>query len=116
MAEIMLTRAGISVPVLVGVGELGLTPWDLPGRYFRVNAGWRGDLARDGLAPGARGCFVSVALDYSGDWSAVLRFIRYPGRFWFDEDLWRLLPAVELLAYRFARGRSMRLVQGSRVA
>jgi hypothetical protein len=103
MAESILTCAGYCPPVLVGVLGSGLTPLDLPGRYFRVNVGWRGELARDGLSPGARGCFVSVALDCFGEWSAVLRFIRHPGRFWLDEDLWRLLPAVELLPRRFGQ-------------
>ena len=81
------------VPVLVGLGELGLSPLDLPGRAFRVRRAWR-----QGLRPclyGRLGVFVSVTYYASGDWETCLRFSRHRG-FYQMEDLFQVLACVEL--------------------
>lgn len=90
------------VPVLVGLGELGLTPLDLPGRVFRVRRCWR-----QGLRPclyGRLGLFISVTYYHDGDWETCLRFSRHR-RFYLQEDLFKVLACVEFsrLVWRSAK-------------
>jgi hypothetical protein len=88
------------VPVLVCLGESGLSPLDLPGRAFRVRRAWR-----QGLRPclyGRLGVFVSVTYDVSGDWETCLRFSR-SGPFYQQEDLFRVLASVEFSRFVWRR-------------
>jgi hypothetical protein len=81
------------IPVLVGLGEPGLTPLDLPGRAFRVRRAWRQGL-RSCLF-GRLGVFVSVTYYHDADWETCLRFSRGRG-FYQQEDLFQVLACVEL--------------------
>jgi hypothetical protein len=90
------------VPVLVGLGESGLSPLDLPGRTFRVRRAWR-----QGLRPclyGRLGLFISVTYYHDGDWETCFRFSRGRG-FYKDEDLFSVLACVEFsrLVWRSAK-------------
>jgi hypothetical protein len=86
------------VPELVGLGEPGLTPLDLPGRAFRVCKPWRGYLAKD---IGRLGVFVDVRVNFLRDWETCVRFAAGTG-FLDDVDLFEFLACVELS--RIGRG------------
>lgn len=80
------------VPELVGLGESGLTPLDLPGRAFRVRKPWRGCFAKD---IGRLGIFVDVRVNFLRDWETCVRLAAGTG-FLDDVDLFEFLTCVEL--------------------
>lgn len=105
MGEFIVTRSGLVLPVLVGLGVEGLTPIDLPGMTFRVRRAAKGIFLPSRV--GRLGVFLSVTCWSGGDWETCLRFSRRGG-FLEREDLFAVLACVEFsrLSWRSVKGCS----------
>lgn len=99
-------------PVFLGLGESGLTPLQLVGRFARVNRvsggetwcrcsePYSGYAAYLGLRPGRVFMFSRVSLDDIGEWEARVLVRRSNGEgfhIFDDVELFRLLQWVELI-------------------